>query len=413
MRRRTALALLAVLLATQTGCSGHASTPGTRGAGCVSGADARPAAQTLLDRRAAAVRADDPEAFLATVDATKAGLYDEQLAWFTRVRGLPEHTFGLRLSVNQGSSDDSLTSYVSQEVRLAGIDEKPVGVVHLVTFERYDGCWLVTADQPDLLNVALAPWDAPGSYVVHRDGVVLVTDESTEHERKRILDAAVSAWQVERRLLAFVNRRPDDAGVVVLAFTTDEAMKANGLYHQSLDLTGGVELPIEAGPDEVDYRVLVAPSMLGFSVSARLSEVLRHEFVHVLLARHHSYAPNWAVEGVAEYYASGEGGGPTTPLEQLVPPGSTTDGVGLPEEEFYAGGWASLSGNYAVAWAAMTYLGAEHGTDEPARLLKALDRAKGYYFPKRVERILGERYGLTSDELGAQARELIAERRGR
>jgi hypothetical protein len=407
--RRGAIALLAVLLATQTGCTGHSSKAAADGAGCVSGHDARKAAQSLLDRRTAAVRGDDPEAFLATVDATKVGLYDGQLAWFTRVRGLPEHTFELTLSVNQATSDGRLTTYVNQDVQLAGIDEKPVGVVHLVTFERRDGCWLVAADKADLLNVALAPWDAPDSYVVHRDGVVLVTDESTERERERILDAAVSAWTVERGLLAFVNRRRDDAGVVVLAFTTDEAMEANGFYHQSLDLTGGVELPIKAGPDDVDYRVLVAPAMLDVGVASGLPALLRHEFVHVLLARH-SLAATWAAEGVAEYYASGEGGGPTAPVEQLVPAGSLTDGVGIPEEEFYADSWATRAGNYAVAWAAMTYLGDTHGKDEPARLVKALHRAKGYYFPKRVERVLEERYGLTSDELGARARELIADR---
>jgi hypothetical protein len=408
-RRRAALALLAALLTTQTGCTGHSSEAAADGSGCVSGDDARRAAQSLLDRRTAAFRGGDLEAFLATVDATETELYGEQRAWFSRVQQLPEHTFELTLSVNQGTSDDSLTSYVNQDVQLAGIDEKSVGVVHLVTFERRDGCWLVAADEPDLLNVALAPWDAPGSYVVHRDGVVLVTDESTEDERERLLDEAVSAWQVERRLLAFVNRRPDDAGVVVLAFTTDEAMKANGFYHQSLDLTGGVELPIKAGPDDVDYRVLVAPAMLDVGVASGLPAVLRHEFVHVLLARH-PLATTWAVEGVAEYYASGEGGGPTAPIEQLVPAGSSTGGAGIPEEEFYADTWAALAGNYAVAWAAMTYLGDEYGKDEPARLVKALHRAKGYYFPKRVERILGERYGLTSDELGARARELIADR---
>jgi hypothetical protein len=95
----------------------------------------------------------------------------------------------------------------------------------------------------------------------------------------------------------------------------------------------------------------------------------------------------------------------------MVPAGSSTDGVGLPEDEFYADSWAARAGNYAVAWAAMTYLGERRGNQEPARLVKALHQAKAYYFPKRVDRIFAERYGLTSDDLGARARELIAERR--
>jgi hypothetical protein len=118
LRLRAALALLPVLLVTQAGCTGDSSAA----ADCVGGDDARVAAQALLDRRTAAVRDDDPEAFLATVDATVADLYDDQLAWFTRVRQLPEHTLDLALSVNQSTSADTLTTYVNQEVRLAGID---------------------------------------------------------------------------------------------------------------------------------------------------------------------------------------------------------------------------------------------------------------------------------------------------
>lgn len=365
----------------------------------------------MLDRRTAAVRDGDLPAFLATLDPDVGdNVLAQQRAWFGRLQALPDHTFELTLSVNQGTSGEELTTYVNQKVQLSGIDEKPVGVLHLVTFRQRDGCWLVAADQPDRLQVAVAPWDAPGAVVAQRDGVLLVTDEADAEERERILDAAADAWTAVRRLLVAQNRRPDDRGVVVLAFTTDAAMKANGFYHQSLDLTGGVELPVEAGGDEVDYRVLVAPSMLDEGAGYHLPALIRHEFVHVLLARH-PLVPTWATEGVAEYYASGKAGGPQATLSEMVPPGSRTSGTGLADVDFYADDWASRAGNYAVAWAAMTYLGAEHGTDEPARLVRALHRVKGYYFPRRVERLLQARYGLTSTELGARARDLIAQLR--
>jgi hypothetical protein len=135
---------------------------------------------------------------------------------------------------------------------------------------------------------------------------------------------------------------------------------------------------------------------------------LRHEFVHVLLARH-PLVPTWASEGVAEYYASGWAGGPKADLSEMLPVGIETDGEGLPTDDFYANTWEARAGNYAVAWATMVYLGREYGVQEPARLVKALDRVRGYFFPKRVERVLDERYGLTSDELGVRAREAIAQ----
>lgn len=410
MRLAPALALLGLLLATQAGCTGGSSDPRPTGAACVTGDNPRRSAEKLLEHRTAAVQDGDLDAFLATVDPDAHDVVAEQKAWFLRVQALPEHTFDIQLSVNRSVADDALTAYVVTVTKLRGIDQKPAEVAHLTTFERHDGCWVLTADQPDRTEIAAAPWDAKGSFVVHRGGVVLVTDESTEAERDRILDAAVAAWRAERRVLGSQDRRPDDEGVVMLAFTTTAAMEANGFYHQNLDLTGGVELPVRMGSDQVDFRVLVAPAMLDLSVAKELPELMRHEFVHVLLARH-PLAPTWVVEGAAEYYASGEAGGPRSPLSEMVPPGSRTDGVGLPADvDFYAGGWASRAGNYAVGWAAMTYLGHEHGTAEPARLLKALDRAQVAYFPKRVERVLDRRYGMSSAELGVRARALIDER---
>jgi hypothetical protein len=407
------LLLLGILLATQAACTAGSSGSGPTGAACVTGDSPRRAAEALLERRTTAVRDGRSDMFVGTVDPDAGKVVAEQRAWFRRVQALPEHTFELSLSVNRSATEDALTAYVVEQTRLHGIDEKPAEVAHLTTFERHDGCWVLTADVPDRTEVAAAPWDAAGSFVVHRGGVVLVTDEATEAERDRILDAAAAAWRAERRVLRTQDRRPDDVGVVVLAFTTDAAMEAAGFYHQDLDLTGGVELPVQMGPDQVDYRVLVAPTMLGLSAAEELPELMRHEFVHVLLARH-PLAPSWVVEGAAEYYASGEAGGPRSPLSEMVPSGSRTDGAGLPADaDFYSGDWASRAGSYAVGWAAMTCLGREHGTDEPARLLKALDRAQAAYYPKRVDRVLERRYGVSPDELGACARALIDERRSR
>ncbi|MFC6343138.1 hypothetical protein ACFP8W_14205, partial [Nocardioides hankookensis] len=366
------------------------------------------AAQTLLDQRAAAVRAGDRDGFLATSSRdADAGALEEQEARFDRIQQLPPHSFDLTLSVTQHAAPGELTSYVNQAVQLKGIDEKPLGVVHRVTFGEHDGCWSVDADETEDIQVTEAPWEAPGAILEHREGVLLVTDEQDGSARDRILDAAVDAWQAERRLLATENHRPDDRGVVVLAFTTNRAMNVNGFYYRSLDLTGGIEVPVRTGTDEIDFRVLVAPSTLRDDSSTYLHTMLRHEFVHVLLARHQR-APTWATEGVAEYYSSGRAGGPVAPITDLVPPGIVTDGVGLPTDTFFADTWEERAGNYAVAWAAMTYLGEHFGTSEPARLVAVLHRVNAYRHPRRTEQVLERRYGLSVDDLGARARELVA-----
>lgn len=396
-----------LVLVALAGCTtGDGGGPGGSGSTCVAGDDGRAAARELLERRTTAVRAGDVDDFLATVDPGAAGLRAEQEAWFARVRALPDARVTFAISVNRASGPDRVTTYVSQEVRLRSTDRRALGVEHLATFERRDGCWHLAADQPDPTQVAAAPWDFAGSTVEHRGGVVLVTDIDEGPERARVLDDAVGAWRAARRLVGPFDRAPSDRGVVVMAFRSPEAMQKNGFYHQSLDLTGAVTLPALPGRRPGDVRVIVAPVMLGTDRADELANTLRHEFTHVLLARFR-LAPVWATEGVAEFYATR--GAPTadgrvTDLRW----GAETDGSGLPVEDFYADDGAVRRGNYAVSWAAMVSLARQRGDGEPARLLEALSRAKAGYDPERVDRVLERRYGLTVDQLGVRARAVLA-----
>lgn len=394
------------LLAISTACT-SSSADDAGAAGCVGGTDGRAAAATLLERRTAALETGNEAAFLATVDMGEHAEAEQQ-AWFERLWWLPEHTVRLSLGVAQGAgdADDTVTAYVNHLVQLDGIDADPVGVEHLSTFERRDGCWRLVADERDRTQVVAAPWDVPGTYVDHRDGVVLVSDVDDEVERARLLDAAVPAWETARTDLAASNRRPEDEGVVVMAFvSTDELEDGALLYHDNLDLTGAVALPSGPGRHPADTRVMVAPWTIDASSDDELASTLRHEFAHVLLA-HWWWSPVWATEGVAEYFAQGLASDPDAGVTDLLA-GSRTAGTGLANEDFYVADEPRRRGNYVVAWAAMRWLAEQHGDHEPAELLRALHRAKAFG-ATRVDRVLGERYDLTADELGARARELIA-----
>lgn len=407
MRRTSALAAALTLLAVASGaaaCTDHerAAVPASA---CVRGSDPRAAATALLAERARALRTGDRAAFLATIAPDRSGLAAEQRGWFDRVRALPRHTVDLGLSVNRAQDARSLTAYVTQDVRIAGTDARPVGVEHLVTFERYAGCWVLTADERDPTQVAAAPWDLPSSHVDHRDGVVLVSDLG-RGDRARVLADTVTAWRAQRRLLGRFDHHPDDRGVVVMTFVSPEAMEKNGFYHQSLELTGAVTLPATRSHERDDLRVIVAPALLDRGVDGELRPTLRHEFAHVLLAAWRR-TPLWATEGAAEYYATVASGASTDLLESAA-----TAGTGMPTEDFYADTQAARAGNYTVAWAAMRVLAAAHGRDEPARLLRALDRAKALFDPDAVERVLRQRYGFGSNELGVRARAYVDRLRG-
>jgi hypothetical protein len=406
--RLPAALLAGSLLAALTACTPASGDGDGDVGGCVGGDDGRAAAATLLERRTAALGSGDRDAFLATV-AMGEHATAEQGAWFERVRRLPEHTVKLSLGVAQGADggadDASVTAYVSQIVQLDGIDAAAGGVEHLSTFERRDGCWRLVSDERDRTQVVAAPWDEPGTFVDSHDDVVLVSDVPDEGERQRLLDASVEAWRTERSDLAASNDRPADRGVVVMAFTDVKELQDGALlYHDDLDLTGAVTLPSGPGSDPADTRVMLTPWLLQAAQADVLPETLRHEFVHVLLARW-SWVPVWATEGVAEYFATGLASDPDAAATDVLD-GADTGGTGLTNEGFYAHDGARRLGNYAVAWAAMRWLATEHGDQEPAALLEALHRASAYG-PKRVDRVLEERYGLTADELGAHARELV------
>ena len=351
----------------------------------------RAAAAQVLERRTdCACDHGDLDAFLGTVDPSDAATWSTSSGRGSGGCGqLPEHTVE---AVAERQPDappptSSLTTYVNQEVQLAGIDQKPVGVGHLATFGLQRR--LLAGGSRTSRITCRWSWHrgtSPGSVVVHRGGVVLVTDETSTTP-----SATGSSTRPCRRGGSSAGSSATDEPTARMTAESwcspsprPEAMKANGFYHQSLDLTGGVELPVKAGPDEVDFRVLVAPSELerrrrvvpapcwcGTSSCTCCWPGIRS-------------APTWATEGAAEFYASGRAGGPVTPIAEMVPPGSRhRRGRPADRGRSYAGDWAARAGNYAVSWAAMAYLGpGATGPTSRLRLVRATAPGEGRLLPE-------------------------------
>jgi hypothetical protein len=395
-------ALAAVLALGVTACTSESDGGSPSAAGCVTG-EPRAAAKTLVEHRDRAVQAGDSEAFLETVGGDRT-VRDEQRAWFERVEALPDADVTLEIGVDRAAAADSLTAYVNVGVRLAGIDAEPVGVEHLTTFARDEGCWRITEEHVDASQVVAAPWDVAGTVVLERGHVVLVTDFDDEDDRRQLLGAAVDAWRTERTDLAPITRRASDRGVLLIAFDEPDALEAAGIYHGDLDLTAAVTLASGPGADPADNRVMLAPWMERVD-GDELARILRHEFVHVLLARW-SRTPQWATEGAAEYFATGLASDPTARVTSLLS-GADLAASGLAASDFYDHDGRLRVGNYVLGWAAMRWLAQEQGDLEPARLLQALDRAHAYD-GRSVDRVLESRYGLDGDGLLARARDLAS-----
>ncbi|WP_121252850.1 hypothetical protein [Nocardioides ferulae] len=399
-----ALTVTAFVAALGAGCSG--GSEGDAGRAPISPAPAAAATSAtragaaaeieavLLDR-AAAVVAGDRRAFLRTVGGDRA----RQLAWFDRLRRLPvgevTHELG---TVTAGEDLDRFAAAVHLGVRLDGFDPEPVVGERRMSWRRVSGSdgsrWVVTRDRPVPGQVVVAPWDVPGTTVVAGDGVVLVVDEALRSREPRLLAEAEAA----RR---FVDRGVPGGleGAVVLAFRDLRLFASAGLDLAEVRAHGGMALPV-LGPEgeAVAVRALLTPAGLRGTWWRRV--VLRHELTHVALWE--KEAPEWLVEGVAEYAAwQGER------IQRVQRAAGVAARGGIdsmpPDGAFYADPMV----NYPLARFACRVLAREHGRGAPYEALAAVADV-GAVHHDEVDAVLGERFGTTADELATEAGRAIA-----
>ena len=130
--------------------------------------------------------------------------------------------------------------------------------------------------------------------------------------------------------------------------------------------------------DRPPLRVVVNPRARSVVSQAQLAEILRHEIVHLATRSPESRAPLWAVEGLAEWVAVGEGPGRassgTADLLAAVrrngPPPS------LPPDADFEVESANLNRAYAEAWLACSYVAERYSAARLGRLYAQLDRGR-------------------------------------
>lgn len=406
IRGLLALSLAAALLA---GCTDEPS-PGTEAEPTGPAATTSTAAddgtrdeiEALLRRRARAIEQGDGRAFAAT--AVPGPARRAQVADLVALADFPVGTVAYRLGMHDPSVEgDRYRADVEMLVGLDGFDTAPVPTEHRLDFRRTPQGWRVVRDRVDRSQLGFAPWLLPGHEVYVSDDLVAVFDGGSAAQRDRFARIAEDAI---RQVQADV---PTDwsGRAVVLAPSETDTLRYEGFDPAEIGNLGGVAYPVR-GPDQqvTGRRIVIAPVMLTADDRA-LSTVLRHELAHTALVDRDdpddTEVPVWVREGLAEYVAHlGDD------IYYIDPGAVRAAQAGIdqmpPDGLFHSGDWGP---SYGVAWFSMLAIASRSGDpDEPFDLLEAIREEEPADF-REVSALLEERYGLTTDELAAQAGELI------
>ncbi len=403
-RLRTALArVVLVLVVPLAGCTGDDGptvepSPASSGSPSPAADDARDRIEGLLQRRAAAILAEDADAFAAGIAAGPARA--EQLRHFRALTGLPVQSVSFDLGMHDPAvGGDRYRADVDMLVRLAGFDAAPVPTRHRMDFERGPDGWRLVRDHVDRSEVGFAPWLLPGVELVVRDRVIVAFDQGSVRHREEFVALAEEARSAVAR---------DVPGawsehVIVLAPSRTATLRYEGFDPVEISNLGGVAFPVR-GPDEqvIGSRIVIAPVMLG-RPAVGVRSVLRHEIAHTALAApRDERTPVWVTEGIAEYTAHR---GDAVYFISPAAVAAAEEGITQmpPDGLFHRGDWGV---SYGLAWFSMQWLSLEHGEDEPYRLLDAIREERPADF-REVSALVEKRYGVTTDQLARRAGDLI------
>lgn len=338
------------------------------------------AVQALLDRRAAAALARDPQAFLDTVDPqAPAAFRDAQAKLAAGLASVPFSSYRLVLRTDdvrdlsggvrdRRGADQVVLPEVSAQARIQGIDDRDATQTLWYTFVRRGSRWYVAADD-DLADLGLrttrALWDA-GPVAFRRGTTVTVAYHPEDADRAgAVLDIAEAGDAAVRADVPWPH--PPQV-LVVLPHSVDEL---RDILQTTFDLTNFVAFAAA----EVDRH---APSGWEWSAprvyaqDVNLSrhgrqfqlDTFHHELTHVVsFPKAGPFIPNWVHEGMAEWEATGRPGPSRVP---------GSDGKLPLDYQFTTGGGDSIVRAYRASTSAVAFLAARKGAGAPFRLFETL-----------------------------------------
>ncbi|KRB75858.1 hypothetical protein ASE01_12435 [Nocardioides sp. Root190] len=413
-RRRSGVAVLALLLAPLSACSDDVPPPTYSGGGYD---DVATLMQKAVNARATALRTGDLAKFRRTLDRADSTLVQDQQTYFDNLEQLPVGALRIQvladtISPVEGTELDGEPEYwaeVSVALRLKGYDAAPV-----ITRDRFlfvsspDGTRLVVGSTTDYEWEAqhpgnMQPWDLGPVRVETVPGVLGIFDDQTDDTSDLVLDMVASGRSDVRAALG-----PGSAtrGQGVVVYAVSDPAFLDGLAGQTVgdpDRADGLTIAVPADAADpssgvASYRIFLNPRVLDEKESV-VGRLVRHELTHALLGARGLGAPLWLNEGLAEFVSV-----QSMPQSQRRLPATALD-VGatvtdLPGEEQFGG--ASAEAWYAVSWWVCEYIASTYGEQV---LLLLLDRLEGGTDQaEALESVLG----ISSAELAQRGVALMA-----
>ncbi|WP_329179696.1 hypothetical protein [Streptomyces sp. NBC_01477] len=373
-----ALLVLLGLLAGLTGCGGAAHKPARPAAD--------PAVQQLLDRRAAAVRQHDQQAFLAGVDPHATRFLAAQRQVFGNLAQVPLADWSYRLVRTDafplppmaGTGGTRRTAAeVQLRYRLSGYDAEPVVSTSYLTLTQRAGHWYVAADDDGASaghRSAVQLWDQGKVTAVHGTHSLVLGLGDTKTLRGYAADADRAVPQVQHAwgtagwpgtVVIEAPRTLDQLGALLAADPDDYkgiAAVTTG------ELGGSAQAPAD--------RVIVNPAAFGELSAFGRQAVLTHETTHVAtrLATT-AHTPLWLSEGFADWVAYRESGRTAPEIAPELAQDVTAGHIpaALPTAADFRPTSTDLAQAYEGGWLASRLVADEWSPDQ----LTALYRAAG------------------------------------
>lgn len=387
------------------------------------------AVDALFDRRAAAIRNRDLDAFLRDLDPQQGEFVARQREVFTSLGKLDFAAWSYERDgesyspgdidfARYGAIQDVWLPVLTLRYQLKGFDVDEVGRRVVYTVVRRRGTWYIGGDT-DLENITSSgtsvrvdPWEN-GPIVVERTKSSLVIG----HPEDR---AAIGAIRKEvdralRHVVSYVGRKRWNRKVVVVLPTDDDELdrilENPTTFFEFAAVARHLTTAPRKGEDErlAGSRVVINPE--GFEADSEFTkQLIRHEITHVaMLDRVGPLSPKWLVEGVAEYVGNAGAGLATDVLAAELAEEVRKNGVptSLPTDSDF--GLINDAGiGYNGAWLLSRYIASRWGR---AKLLAFHDemgtptglRKPGEKLPGALRKVLG----ITEDELLAGWRRYV------
>lgn len=266
----------------------------------------------VLSHRATAVLKGDLKGFLAAVDPKQPQLVARQRTLFTNLRKFgftklqyftAEERPAPALVAKHGAT--SFSTRVMMRYQLTGLDNRPVQTDVGYTFVQRGNLWVLVED--NAIDEVLSedghrqPWDFQEIAVIRRGKVLVVVDKREAALGRKIAEVSEGAVRAVRRHWP----RPWNGAVMVIAMSDKQVMSllwttgtGDGwtIAAKAVTLYDGEPLR-ERLTAPLGSRIVVNPA-----VRKDLDEdLLVHEMTHVATLPLGVRAPNWLMEGVAEY----------------------------------------------------------------------------------------------------------------